>query len=213
VLKYSTTTLNAGTLVDSVHPYGVAHFLQYGSAVEFRLDTRDRPRAATRGIVLGVGGNWYPAAADVQASFGEVHGEAVTYLTAPVALEPTLALRGGGKKVWGTYPFHEAAYIGGATTVRGFAEHRFAGDAALYGNAELRVRLARVFVLLPEVVGVFGLADAGRVYLAGEPSDRWHTGVGGGAWLSFLQPANTLSIAWAHSVEGARIYVNAGFAF
>jgi len=60
---------------------------------------------------------------------------------------------------------------------------------------------------------VFGLGDAGRVYLSGETSDRWHAAAGGGIWLSFLSPANTVSVAAAHSVEGTRYYARAGFAF
>jgi hypothetical protein len=213
VLKYSTTTLTAGSLIDSVRPYGAAHLLQYGPAAEFRSDTRDRPHAATSGTLLVVGGSWYPSAADVRSPFGEAHGEAAAYLTARVPLDPTLALRVAAKKVWGTYPFQEAAYVGGATTVRGFPEHRFAGDAALYTNGELRLRLAKIFVLLPEDIGVFGLADAGRVYLAGESSERWHAGIGGGLWMSFVSHANVLSVAAAHSVEGTRVYVRAGFSF
>jgi len=84
----------------------------------------------------------------VTAPFGEGHAEASSYLTAHIPLHPTLALRVAGKKVWGTYPFYEAAYIGGATTVRGFVEHRFAGDAALYGNAELRLSVAKFYLLV-----------------------------------------------------------------
>ncbi len=147
------------------------------------------------------------------SSFGEGHAEASSYLTARIPLHPTLAVRVAGKKVWGTYPFYEAAYIGGATTVRGFVEHRFAGDAAVYGNVELRLSIARFFVLVPGELGLFGLGDAGRVYLSGETSDRWHAGVGGGLWFSFLSRANTLSVAAAHSVEGTRAYVRAGLAF
>jgi len=105
------------------------------------------------------------------------------------------------------------AYIGGATTVRGFFDHRFAGDAAVYGNVELRLSVARLFLLVPVQFGVFGLGDAGRVYLSGETSDRWHAGAGGGLWFSFLSAANTLSVAAAHSVEGTRVYVRAGFAY
>src|SRR2546430_4741245 len=131
-------------------------------------------------------------------------------------LHPTLALRVAGKKVWGTFssvPFYEAAYIGGATTVRGFVEHRFAGDAAVFGNVELRLSIARFYLLVPGQLGVFGLGDAGRVYLSGETSDRWHAAAGSGVWLSFLSPANTVSVAAAHSVEGTRWYVKAGLAF
>src|SRR6185295_15606437 len=122
----------------------------------------------------------------------EAHAEAASYLTARIPLRPTLALRVGGKKVVGTYPFHESARIGGAATVRGFVEDRFAGDAAVYGNAELRLFLTKFFLLLPGEFGVFGLADGGRVYQSGEISDRWHGAVGGGLWFAFLSRASTV---------------------
>ncbi len=213
LLKYAQTTPEAGTFIDSLRPYGVNGFGQLGGQAAFRVDTRNRPRAASRGVSLSVGGSVYPAAWDVTSAFGEGHAEAATYLSASVPLQPTLAVRIGGKKVWGTYPFHEAAYVGGASTVRGFQEHRFAGDAALYGNAELRLFLTKFYFLVPVELGVFGLADAGRVYLAGETSDRWHGAAGGGVWFAFLNRGNTLSVAAARSAEGTRIYVRAGFAF
>ena len=213
VLKFSHTNLVGGTFINVARPYGVEDLGQVGAAADFQVDTRDQPRAARRGIAFGFGGSYYPAALDVTAPFGEGHAEASSYLTAHIPLRPTLALRVAGKKVWGTYPFYEAAYIGGATTVRGFVEHRFAGDAALYGNAELRLSVAKFYLLVPGQLGVFGLGDVGRVYLSGETSDRWHAAAGGGVWLSFLSPANTLSVAAAHSVEGTRLYVKAGLAF
>ncbi|MGH7547494.1 MAG: hypothetical protein ACREMM_04885, partial [Gemmatimonadales bacterium] len=212
VLKSAHTTLEAGTFINDSQPPGVPDFTQVGAAADLRVDTRDVPRAARRGIALGFGGSFYPKGLDVTSSFGEGHAEAATYLTARIPLRPTLAVRVAGKKVWGTYPLHEAAYVGGATTVRGFPEHRFAGDAAAYGNVELRLFLARFFFLVPGELGVFGLGDAGRVYRAGETSDRWHAAAGGGLWFSFLNSANTVSVAAAHSVEGTRVYVRAGFA-
>ena len=213
VLKFAHTNLHAGTFIDAARPYGVTDFGQVGAAADFQVDTRDQPRAASRGISFGLGGSFYPRALDVTSAFGEGHAEARSYLTARIPLQPTLALRVAGKKVWGTYPLHEAAYVGGATTVRGFVEHRFAGDAAVYGSAELRLSVAKFFFLLPGELGVFGLGDAGRVYLSGETSDRWHAAVGGGLWFAFLSSANTVSVAAAHSVEGTRVYVRAGFSF
>ena len=211
--RFAHTNLDAGTLIDSVRPYGVGHFGQVGAEAEFLVDARDRPRASSRGVWFGLGGSFYPRAWDVTSAFGEGHAEARSYLTARMPLSPTLALRVAGKKVWGSYPLHEAAYIGGATTVRGFTEHRFAGDAALYGSAELRLSVAKFLVLVPGELGVFGLGDAGRVYLSGETSDRWHAAVGGGVWISFLNPTNTISLAAAHSSEGTGLYARAGFAF
>lgn len=215
VFKYARTQLGPGTFIDATRPYGVRDFGQVGAAAELRLDTRDRPQAASRGVALGLGGSVYPKALDVATTFGEAHAEAAAYVTAKLPLAPTLALRVAGRKVWGTYPLHEAATVGGWSTVRGFPERRFAGDAAVFGNAELRLALAQFFFLLPGELGVFGLADAGRVYRSGETSDRWHTAGGGGLWFAFLNRANTVSVGTADGGEGEglRVYVRAGFAF
>jgi len=213
VFKFSHTNLEGGTLINARRPYGVDDLGQVGAAADFLVDTRDHPRAARRGMTFRFGGTYYPKALDVTSSFGEGHAEASSYLTAPLPFRPTLALRVAGRKVWGTYPFYEAAFVGGDSTVRGFVEHRFVGDAAVFGNVELRLSIAKFFVLFPTQLGVFGLGDAGRVYLSGQTSDRWHAAAGGGVWLSFLSPDNTVSVAAAHSVEGTRWYVKAGFAF
>ena len=162
---------------------------------------------------LTVGGTAYPAIWDVNDMFGEVHGEASTYLTPHTSFGPTLALRAGGKKVWGDFPFFESAFVGGASTVRGLREQRYAGDAAVYGNAELRVRLGRFFVVLPGDFGVFGIADVGRVYLEGESSDTWHSGVGGGIWFAFLDRANTLSASLVKGDDRTGFYLRAGFGY
>src|SRR5437588_733593 len=213
VLKFAHTHLEPNKFITVARPYGVSDLGQVGAAADFRVDTRDQPRAAHRGVTFGLGGSYYARALDVTAPFGEGHADASSYLTARFPLQPTLALRIAGQRVWGQYPFYEAAYIGGATTVRGFVEHRFAGDAAVYGSAELRLSVTKFFFLPPGELGVFGLGDAGRVYLSGETSDRWHAAAGGGLWLAFLNRANTLSVAAAHGDEGTRIYARAGFAF
>ena len=177
-----------------------------------RIDTRDQRVAATRGVLLTAAGSAYPKLWDVTDAFGEGHAEAATYLTASMPLRPTLALRVGGKKVWGRFPFQEAAFIGGASTVRGFNEHRFAGSAAIYGNVELRLKVARFSVALPADWGVFGLVDGGRVYVAAEASDRWHVAAGGGIWFAFLNSRNTVSVSVARSAERTAAYVRGGFA-
>ena len=90
---------------------------------------------------------------------------------------------------------------------------RFAGDAAVYANAELRLFLTRFDIVIPGDFGVFGLGDVGRVYLEGESSDVWHGAAGGGVWFSFLDRANTMSVAVAKSDERTAVYVRAGFGF
>ena len=164
----------------------------------------------------------WPEAWDLQSTFGEVDGNVNAYLSA--GRWATLAVRGGGKRVFGDYPYRDAAYIGGGglltgafdepgRTLRGFRARRFGGDGALYGNADLRLRLGQITLILPAHVGIFGLADIGRVFLKGETSDTWHTAVGGGIWLSFLDYRNTLTAYIAHSKEDNVAHLGAGFTF
>ena len=212
-VKFSHTRIDAARFLALSRPYGVADFGQVGLGTSLRWDVRNRPRAATRGAMLYAEGNYYPAVWSAQEQFGEVHGEARGFLTARIPLQPTLALRAAGRQVWGLYPVSEAAFIGGPDTVRGLNIQRYAGDAAAWGNAELRLRLMEMNVLVPEEMGIFGLADGGRVWLKGEDSNKWHTGFGGGLWISFLKRENTVSVAAAHSEGFTRVYFSAGFAF
>jgi hemolysin activation/secretion protein len=161
-------------------------------------------------VVLDLRGTVYPKLWDVASTFSAAEGAASTYLRLG---GPVLALRAGGKHVFGKYPFHEAAFVGGDSTLRGWTQQRFGGDAALYGNAELRTFLTDVFIVLPGELGIFALADAGRVYLDGESSDVWHSALGGGLLLAFLDRANTISVTYARGRERGGVYVHLGFMF
>ena len=158
------------------------------------------------------------------SSFGSIKGESATYLTSRIPTNPTLALRAGGKKVWGHFPFHESAFLGGtgfagsgisSGNLRGFRKNRFAGETALYGNSELRLVLTKIKLLVPGELGLFGTGDAGRVIYDGDPdnADKWHTSIGGGFWLSFLQRRQTLSAAVVKGDDLTGVYLRAGFMF
>jgi len=212
-LTYVSTDHRPSRYLATVNPYGAGNFGELGARAALRFDGRDRETAATRGLSLELSGAVHPAWWDVREAFGELAGETRVYLSPALPLEPTLAFRAGGRRLWGAYPYFEAAFIGGASTVRLGRENRFAGDASAYGSAELRLRLGRAYLVVPADVGVFGLADVGRVWLEGESSDRWHEAVGGGIWFGFLSRANTLSVALAVSEERTGVYVQAGFGF
>ena len=228
IIKYANTPLssNKDKFIGSLdHPlYGTDSFGQVGAQGEILYDTRDNPAYATRGFFVRVAGAVYPKIWDVKSAFGSIDGEARTYVTVPIPTNPTLALRMGGKKVWGTFPFHESAFLGGPGltgsgasngNLRGFRKNRFAGDVALYGNCELRLVLAKIKLLLPGELGLFGAADAGRVIFAKDPddADTWHTGVGGGLWLSFLRRWQTLSMAVVNGDDFMGVYLRAGLVF
>lgn len=213
-IEYARTELDPSRAISASLPYGVDGFGQLGAQADLTLDTRESPADATRGVRLMLGGAVHPGVWDVATTYADVHGEVSTYLTARrIPLRPVLALRGGARKLFGTYPFFEAAFVGGAATVRGLREQRYAGDASVYGNAELRLALGRVMLFLPTDVGIFALADAGRVFLEGESSSKVHSGFGGGLSLSILSPVNTVSFALVRGEDRTGFYLRAGFAY
>jgi len=214
LLKYVSTDDRPNRFLATLGDlYGTGTFGEVGGGMTLRFDTRDRTSTATKGVLFELGGRIYPPIWDVDSTFGEVFGLATTYLSPRAPLDPTLALRVGGRKLWGAFPYFEAAFIGDASTVRLGRVNRYAGDASLYGSAELRLDLGEAQIVLPAHIGVFGLADVGRVFLEDQSSDEWHTVFGGGPWLAFLNRAYTLSLAIASSEERTGIYVQGGFAF
>ena len=144
-------------------------------------------------------------------------GSAAVFITPGGEKAPTLALRAGGKKVFGRYPFFEAAYLGTGTPtdelVRGLQRQRYAGDSSLFGNADLRIYISRFRIFLPGEWGIFGFGDGGRVYFESEDSNKWHYSYGGGLWFAWLDRSNTLSLSYARSEGRNAAYFKAGFAF
>jgi hypothetical protein len=210
--RWSHTDLDSTRYVGTARPYGSQDFGMVGAGGGVHFDTRDLESAPSKGFQVELVGAYYPEVWDVsRGDFGEVHGEASTWLSPGKVF--TLGLHAGGKKVWGPYPFQEAAYVGGAHSLRGFPQNRYGGDASLYGSAELIFRLGRFMLLLPNEYGIVGLGDVGRVWLEGESSDRWHSSVGAGLWLAPVYRENTTVVGLARSHEGTRFYFLLGLGF
>jgi hypothetical protein len=212
VLRYSDTDFEEDRFL-TPDVYGAGKFGMFGLASQLSYDGLSH-LGSSRGLAFTVGGSWYPAALDVADAFGELHADVTTFVSAPRApLDPTLALHLGGKRVWGTFPFQEAAYIGDPSTVRLGRQNRYAGESSLYAQSELRLFLTKFYFLAPADFGVLGLADVGRVFLDGEESDRWHAAGGGGVWASFLDRAYMLRLSVAASSERTAVYLGIGRGF
>jgi hypothetical protein len=209
--KFNAAEENPDNFLGQIRPYGYRSFTQIGFHLGFKWDTRNPLKASDPGFRAQAEGFVYPKAATVEDTFSGVKGEAAAYIS--LAKPLILALSAGGKKLSGTYPYTDAAYIGGATTVRGYKWNRFAGDASLYGRVELRMTLGKAIFIIPGEYGLFALTDIGRVYLKGEPSNKWHIAYGGGAFFSVLDLATVFSLAVAVSEEWTAIYLRAGYSF
>lgn len=220
-VRYSDTEANEGRFIATIPDlYGAEGFGQAGMVVAGNLDTRGdmtleevEHLADLTGVRLDVSGRFYPALWDVESSYGAVSAVGRAYVPAWVVPGSMLALQAGGQKVWGDAPWFDAAFIGGEETVRGLRAQRYAGDASLYGSAELRIYLTDINILVPQLFGVFGLFDVGRVWVDGDSPGGWHTGYGGGIWIGFLGARYLLSAAYARSEEGGGLYIGSGFGF
>jgi hypothetical protein len=197
-----------------------------------RLDTRAGTFTSRRGVSLEVIGRHTPSILGNPDAFSKLRGEVSGVVGGHVLTDVSLGLRVAGEKNWGSYPFFEAAFLGGdvrrsgpldvtggstGNLLRGYDPNRFAGDASVVGNAELSVALGKLVSIVPLRYGLVGLADVGRVFLDGESSSRWHSGYGGGIWLGMLASsmqfefASALQATVVRSDEGTRFYLASAF--
>jgi hypothetical protein len=189
----------AGTPAALVEPPGSDDFTIAGARAGLVLEHTDSVAAHRSGWTLTTSASGYPLAVGDASAFGGVRGVATTYLSAGSA-GPTLALRAGGERLWGGFPLQYAAQIGGGSSLRGFASQRFSGDATAYGSAELRQHLTRARLLVHGDLGVFALADAGRVWYRGDSPGGWHSALGGGMFFTFLG-SRGVSLSYAHGEQ------------
>ncbi|NIP78869.1 MAG: BamA/TamA family outer membrane protein, partial [Gemmatimonadetes bacterium] len=188
---------------------GDGSLFRAGVRAALELDRTDRDAAPRRGWRFQGATAGFPQGGDLDRGFAEASGVAAAYVPLPLG-ETSLAFRLGGSAAGGGAPPEHSAWVGGRTTLRGHRWQRYRGDLAAHGSAELRAPVTSVELLMRWDLGVFALADAGRVWVDGASPGGWHTGVGGGLWLSALGQA--ISAAYAHGEEG-RVYLQTGLSF
>jgi outer membrane protein assembly factor BamA len=194
LLQYSTTDSTPDRFISATRPYGFGQFGEAGLRLGLHHDSRDQPSDPHRGFLVDLSGSFYPALWDVTSPFATVAAGAATFVTVPIPMHPIVVLRGGAKQVFGEYPFHEAAFIGGRGTLRSLDAQRYAGDASLYGTLELRLPVAKFAFVLPLNVGLFATQDVGRVFVDGDSPGGWHTATGVGFWIGVLNPATSIRV-------------------
>ncbi len=210
-----STHISAGPVLRWVRPNELpvgsalsdSAFAAVGAGATFTHAEVDRAAAPHRGYRITLSTTAYAHALDATGSFGGASGVVVGYV--PI-LATTLALRGGASRAWGAFPIHEAAQIGGRSSLRGHEWNRFAGDIAAFGNAELRVPVGRVKLLTRGELGLILMADAGRVWVKGDSPGGWHGATGAG--LSFETLGRAVSVGWARGEVG-RLYAWFGWPY
>ena len=215
LVRYTATDLGRDRLVAVARPRGSDDFGRAGlqpGAILTNVDSADAHDVAFR---VSATGELFPPLFDVTGTYGSLRAEAGARLPlGKSSASPWVAARLGAQRVWGPFPYDDAAYLGGERTLRGYHYQRFAGDAAVYGGMELRLPVARVLDrLVPTRIVAFALGDAGRVWARGTRSNRVHAAAGGGVSLSFFEDRYTVSLAEASGAEGSRWYLRTGVGF
>jgi outer membrane translocation and assembly module TamA len=196
--------------ISEEQPLGFPRFGQVG--MQLRAEQELRDSLSTKGFRVTATASYYPQLWDVKSPFGEVSALASTYFTFPFLTRPTLALRGGAKRVFGDAPYYEAAFVGGRRSLRALHRQRFAGDAALHGTSELRVPLLKLNYILPWNFGAIGFIEGGRVYQDGQSPGTWHSAKGYGGWIGLVNPNWSIQILRSNRPE-KRLILGTGFAF
>jgi hypothetical protein len=212
IVRYTTTDSAKSGFLALSRPYGFSTFAQAGAQIALEYDTRIVPDTTKPRFMLELLGSAYPATWDVENAYESLEGTAVGYATIPFLTRPVIALRGGGKKLYGDFPYFDAAFLGGGSSFRTEHRQRFAGDASLFGSAELRVPLFSFPFIFPTNVGALGFYDAGRVYFEGDSPGGWHTAAGGGIWIGAVEAATNVNILYTNR-SNRRVIVSLGFAY
>ena len=167
----------------------------------------------TRGMQLETRASYFAGLNEQTNDFFKLSGDLATYLSFSQRPRIVYALRVGGEKLFGDYAFHEAAKLGRTENLRGYRETRFYGDASLYANAEIRVRMKQFQTyVLNGTAGVLLFNDIGRVWLEGKSSGKWHNGTGMGLWFSPFDMA-VISVSYAVSSDDKLLGFSVNYQF
>jgi len=155
----------------------------WGINMKLDWDTRDKALHPQRGM------RWQTEISAFYNDEGfynhrQIQSEMSWYLSFKQDPRTVFAFRFGGAVNDGDYAFYHANYLGADDNLRGYKRQRFAGDAVVYQNTEIRFKLGKIrSYLMNGANGITLFNDIGRVWYEPENSDRWHDGYGIEYWL------------------------------
>ena len=156
-----------------------------GVNISYQLDSRNHEVLPTKGVFWKTSTIFNYSLSESAKTYNQLASDLSFFLSFRKPYRMVLAFRAGGAINAGNYQFYQAATVGGNSNLRGHRATRYAGDASVYQNTEIRYRLFDFSAYFAKgVFGIIGFNDFGRVWLGGEDSRVWHHGYGGGLWMS-----------------------------
>ncbi|MEM7416195.1 MAG: hypothetical protein AAF389_11900 [Gemmatimonadota bacterium] len=213
-IERSSTQENAGQYFETLGPvYGAGEFIAASVGGRLVFDPLIGDQRTGNRFRLHLFGEVFPKALDAERTFGRAGGDLSVLLATSTWPGASIALRGGGEQAHGRFPWHRAAFLGGTGTLRGYDEHRFAGESSLWGSAEVRLRVAKPRVVVPVGLGLFGFTDTGRVFVDGESPGGWRTALGGGVFLHPIAQPYLFRIGVGSTDEATKVFVSVGLPY
>ena len=182
------TTLENDTLLSGFKygDYGLNKLNLLGIHLGLEFEGRENSYYPLNGYFIKIAGLIFPAIINIPEPSYRSEFDIRSYFTPWFISFATFSFRAGGSKVWGKYPFFAGATIGGRDNLRGFNDKRFSGDAALYGQAELRLFITEIKLILKSRFGINIFAETGRVFTKNDNTNKWHPSYGFGIWFSYF---------------------------
>jgi hypothetical protein len=186
-----------------------------GLGASILINTKNDELIPTRGVDLVVYGKALAGLTPNSHPVSETGGYVSLYTDFISKNHLILSTSFGANKIFGSYEFEQAQYLGFKQNLRGFRFDRFAGRSRAYNNTELRWRFGNDINLgiFRGSLGILAFNDIGRVWIENEASKRWHDGYGWGIWIA---PLNRLVIAGSLSYSNEEknlAFVTIGFQF
>lgn len=211
--KFSQMYLSENSLLSQTRPVGIEDWSTMGLSAGLEYDNRDSKIAPMSGLYVSFYNIHFPPWLDNEKSYSKTKLDIRAYLKSEFITTSSLAFRLYGAKLWGSYPFFDAAFLGGSENLRGYTRERFAGNAAAFGSMEWRAHLFPFKFVVPAKLGFLVFSDFGRVYYPGERSTNLHQSYGGGLWAYFIDPTYLGNLSIAKSSEDLAFYLSLGFPF
>ncbi len=191
---------------------GLGKFKSLSGEFGLTLDYRDSKTYPTKGTYLFILYKAFPKFYENKNFYQKIKADGRTYLSLGFLNNSVLALRFGGEKNFGTYPFFDASYLGGKENLRAYVLERFSGDASLFFQSDLRLPLTGLKIIVNGKLGILAFAETGKVF-TNNFDNRWHPSFGSGIWFSAIK--NTFNIVYTLGFSDELIshYVQTKFGF
>ena len=189
-----------------------SHRSYLGANLDYQLGFVDHKVFPANGFMFAASGS-HLRETSRDESVSQFELGAKFYVQLLVRPKLVFAHRTGFAKSYGERQFYHYPSIGNNHGLRGFRNERFRGDASLFFNQDIRMKLIKWNNhFIPMDIGILAGYDIGKVYYQSAAENPWHTSQSLGMWFDLLG-IMVLQTSYSLNVEQNTFSVQMGFSF